>query len=252
MNLLDHVHRVARPLDDVIDVLQQFITLGNGQRLVDATRHRAGAMHPLAGRNTDHFLPELAQQHAALGGFRMCHGDADDVALGDIAVEAEQQVRRTEVEEVQCMRLQHLAVMHQPAQLFGGRRQLLGADDDIERLGSRQMVRHRADAAQALDHDRHFPVRPPLDEFLEATKFDDVQAHLMDLVLVVEQDGDLAMAFDAGYRVDRHTAQGFGVGSGFKLVGHSNLPIRIVIPAQARLESSWVPACAGMTKSTQS
>ena len=147
-------------------------------------------------------------------------GNADDVALGDVAVEAEQQVRRAEVEEVQRVRLEHLAVVHQPAHLLGRRRQLLGADDDVERLGRRQMVRHRADAAQALDHDRHFPVRPALDEFFEAAEFDDMQANLMHFVLLVKQEGHLAVAFDAGNRVNRHAAQGFGVLGGFQLVGH--------------------------------
>jgi hypothetical protein len=78
-------------------------------------------------------------------------------------------------------------------------------------------------------HDRHFPVRPALDELLEAAELDDVQAHLMHLVLVVEQHGHLAVAFDARHRVDRHAAQGFGVGGGFqlKVMGSSS-------PAKAR------------------
>ena len=177
-------------------------------------------MHPLAGRDADNLLPELAQQHAALGGFRVLHRHANDVALGDVAVETEEQIGRTEVEEMQRMRLQHLAVVHQAAQLFGGRRQLLRADDDVERLGGGQMVRYRADAAQALHHDRHLPVRPALDELLEAAELDDMQAHLMHLVLLVEQDGHLAVTFDARYRVDRHAAQGFGMGGGFQAVGH--------------------------------
>jgi hypothetical protein len=44
------------------------------------------------------------------------------------------------------------------------------------------VVRHRADAAQPLHHHRHFPVRPALDELLEAAEFDDVQAHLLHLL----------------------------------------------------------------------
>ncbi len=123
------------------------------------------------------------------------------------------------------MRLQHLPVMHQAAKLFGCRGQLPGTDDDIQRLGGRQMVRYRADAAQALDHDRHFPIRPALDELLEAAKFNNVQANLMHLVLVIQQNGHLAVAFDAGHRIDRHAAQGFGVGGSFQLVGHSILQI---------------------------
>ena len=35
MYLLDQVHRIARPGDDVINVLEQFVALGDGQ-LVDA------------------------------------------------------------------------------------------------------------------------------------------------------------------------------------------------------------------------
>jgi len=42
----------------------------------------------------------------------------------------------------------------------------------------------------------------------------------MHLVLVVEQDGDLAVAFDTGHRVDRDAAQFLGVFGGFKVVGH--------------------------------
>ena len=50
---------------------------------------------------------------------------------------------------------------------------------------------------EALDHDRHFPVGPALDEFLEAAEFDDMQAHLMHFVLVVGEDGLLAVALDS-------------------------------------------------------
>ncbi len=215
MDLLDQMNGFARPLDDVVNVLEQLVAFGTGSCRVDAAGTGAGALDALAGRDADDFLAEAAQQHAALGRFRMGHGDADDVALGHIAVEAEEQVRRTEVEEVQRVRLQHLAVVHQATHLFRRRRQFFGADDDIERLGGGQMVRHRADAAQALDHDRHFPIRPALDEFLEAAKFDDVQAHLMHFVLVVEQDGDFAVAFNPRHWVDGDTAQGFGVGRSF-------------------------------------
>ena len=65
----------------------------------------------------------------------------------------------------------------------------------------------RADAAQALHRDRHFPVRPPFDEDLEAAKLDDVQADLMDPILLVEQDRHLAVPLDAGHRLDRDAAQ---------------------------------------------
>ena len=46
---------------------------------------------------------------------------ADDVADGRVGVEAEQQVGRDQVEEVQGVRLEHLPVVHQPAHLLGRR-----------------------------------------------------------------------------------------------------------------------------------
>ena len=50
-------------------------------------------------------------------------------------------------------------------------------------------------------------IRPPLDEGLEAAELDDMQADLMDVVVLVEQDRHLAVAFDAGHRFDRDAAQ---------------------------------------------
>ena len=139
--------------------------------------------------------------------------------LRHLGTEAEQQVGRGQVEEMQRVRLQDLAVVHQPAQFLGGRRQprCHRADDLVQRLGRGQVMRHRADAAQALHHHRHFPIRPALDEFFEAAEFDDVQAHLMHLVVLVEQDRDLAVAFDARDRVDGDAAQFFGMGGGFQI-----------------------------------
>jgi hypothetical protein len=203
----DHAHRVAAPGHHLVGVLEQFGALFGGERLVHAAGDRAGAMHALAGGHADHFLAVLAQQHAFLGDFGMRGDDADDVARGDIGTEAEQQVGRGQVEEVQGVGLQDLAGMHQAADLLGGRRQLLDAEHHVQRLGGGEVVRDRADAAQALHHDRHFPVGPALDEFFEAAEFDDVQAHLMHLVVVVEQDGDLAVALDPRHGIDGDAAQ---------------------------------------------
>jgi CBS-domain-containing membrane protein len=90
-----------------------------GEALVDAAGHRPGAVHALARGDTNDLLPELAQQHALARqlGVRLQH--AYDVAGGDVCVEAEQQVGRRQVKEVQRVRLQDLPVVHQPPQLLG-------------------------------------------------------------------------------------------------------------------------------------
>ena len=62
-------------------------------------------------------------------------GDADDVPDGRVGVRAEEEVGRGQMEEVEGVRLEHLAVVHQPAHLLGGRRQPVrpDADDDVRR-----------------------------------------------------------------------------------------------------------------------
>ena len=123
------------------------------------------------------------------------HGD--DVALVDLRVEAEQKIGRAEQEEVQRMRLHDLTVMHEPAHLLGAQGRRRGAHYMVHRLGGGDLVRHRADAAEALHHDRRLPIGTALHEFLEAAEFDDVQPRLMHAVVRVEEQRDLAMAFDA-------------------------------------------------------
>ena len=173
-------------------------------------------MDPLPGDMGDHLLPELARHDALYGNIGEGRGDADDVALGDLALEAEQQVGRREVEEMQRMRLHDLAVVQQPAQLLRRRRQRTEAGDEVHRLGGREQVAHRTDAAQALHRDRHFPVRPAPDERLEAAELDDVQPDLMNPIVVVEQDRHLAVALDAGDRLDGDAARASAGLGGFE------------------------------------
>ena len=215
----DQMHRLAAPGDHLVGILLQQVAFLGGQRLVDAAGHRAGAMHPLAGGVADHLLAVLPEQHALLGRDRVGADHADDVALRHIRSETEQQVGRRQMEEVQGVGLQDLAIVHQAANLLGGRRQR-DAEHHVQRLRRGQVVRYRADAAQALHHHRHFPVGTALDELLEAAELDDVQSDLMHLVVVVEQDGDLAVAFDPGHRVDGDAPQQVGVGGGFQCEAH--------------------------------
>ena len=155
----------------------------------------------------DDFLPELAGQHALLGEIGERRGDADDVALGDLALEAEQEIGRGEMEEMQRVRLHDLAVMQQAAQLLRGRRQRAEAGDEVHRLGRREEMADRADAAQALHRDRNLPVRPASDEDLEAAELDDMEPDLMNPVLLVEEDRHFAVSLDARDRLDRDAAQ---------------------------------------------
>ena len=74
-------------------------------------------MHALARGGADHLLAELAQQHTFAGDVRMGLRHADDVAPVHLGVKTKQQVGRGQVKEMQGVRLHHLAVMHQAADL---------------------------------------------------------------------------------------------------------------------------------------
>ena len=89
------------------------------------------------------------------------------------------------MKEMHGMRLQGLTVMHQPTNFFSSRGQFLHPNQLIHRLGRRQMMADRANTAQPLHDYRHFPIGPTLDEFLKATKFDNVQARLMDTMVPI-------------------------------------------------------------------
>ena len=87
-------------------------------------------------------------------------------------------------------------------------------DMAIELKGLVEEWQARADAAEALHHHGNFPVGASLDEFFEAAELDNVQADLLDVVVIVEQQGDLAVAFDARNRFDGNALEFFGVGGG--------------------------------------
>jgi hypothetical protein len=172
------------------------------------------------GTAPDHLLAEAAQQHALPGDVRKLGCHTDDVALRYLRVETEQQVGRGQVKKMQRVRLQDLAIVHEPPDLVGGRGQVVNADHLVQRLGRRQVVAHRTDATQPLHHHRDLPVGSSLDEFFEAAELDDVQPHLLHLIVVVEQDRDLAMPLNAGDRLDDHPLQAGGMCGGFKFGTH--------------------------------
>jgi len=116
------------------------------------------------------------------------------------SVAAQQQVWRSKTKEVEGVGLKNLAVMQEAAQLVGGggnvfRRQSV---ELVDCLGRRQVVAHRADAAEALHQYRHLPVGVALDEPLKAAEFDDVKTGIRYLAGFIQMYGDPAVTLDAG------------------------------------------------------
>ena len=204
------LHGAARPLEHARHLLAEGVALGDGEVLVDASRDGARAVNLLAGSGLDHFLAESPHHHSLHCQVGILGGDRQHVALGGRrrkragrgAVGAEEQVRTGQMEEMERVALEDLAAVHQPPDLLGGGSQLLAAHDPVHGLGGGQVVADGADSAQPLDDHRHFPIRPAQDEPLEAAELDDVQPRFLHLVVLVHEDRHLAVAFDAGHRLD--------------------------------------------------
>src|SRR5271165_5369876 len=111
------------------------------------------------------------------------------------------------MENVQGVRLQDLAVMHEPAHLVGGWRDLVDADHGVHGFRSGKVMAHRADAAEPLNNDRNLPEHAASDEPLEPAELDDMEACVIHLPGLVQPNGDLAVAFDAGDRIDHDLAR---------------------------------------------
>jgi hypothetical protein len=186
--------------------------------------NRARAVNLLSGRAQDDLLAVLAHQHRLRRQLRILEDHADDVADLRVGVEAEQQIRRREVEEVQRVRLEHLAVVHQPPHLFRRRRQLVRADDHVGRLGRREVVADRANAAQTLHQHGHFPIRPALDEAFEAAEFHDMETRPLDPPVVVDEQRDLAVPLDAGDGFDDNATFAVSIGAPSKAQSYFSSP----------------------------
>ena len=150
---------------------------------------------PSAG---DDVLPVLAQPDRLDGQLGVRAVQPDHVAHRRVAVEAQQQVRPGQLEDVHRVRLDDLPHVHQLAQQAGRPRQL-GADDLVARLGRGQVMADRADAADALGDQRHLEEHAAFAELLEAAELVDVEDRPLDLALVVQVHGDLGVPLDAGY-----------------------------------------------------
>ncbi len=151
---------------------------------------------------------------------------------GDGALEA-QKVRGVQHVDVEHMAFDPLAAVEESSQRPQGRRQG-HAEDLLQRVNARHLIRHRADAADASSDVRHLQGRATAQEgFVEARRFVDAQLDCIHLA-VAQPDGQGPLSFDPGQRLD-----GDGTGSiraGFRhgLLPCSYLPPRRGTPAPRR------------------
>ena len=79
---------------------------------------------------------------------------------------------------------------------------ILHRQQRVAGLGGGDQMADRADAADARHQRWHLGERAALAELLKAAKLGDMKAGILDAPVLVEMQGDLGVAFDAGHRID--------------------------------------------------
>ena len=102
-----------------IELGRDGIPVRAAERGVYAAGHGEVGVHALAPQPLDDLLAEAAQADRLEGELRVGGDDAEDVADGRVGIEAQQQVRAGQVEEVHAVALDNLPHVHQLAQQHG-------------------------------------------------------------------------------------------------------------------------------------
>src|ERR1035437_2997319 len=164
-----------------------------------------GAMAPI--RALYDLLTELAQRHSGARHVRILFDQTEDVAVRRVAVEAQQQVRRGEMEKAQRVALHELRAVDQLAQFYRRGRRGHG-HDRVARFGRRQQMAHRADAADARRDRRHLVIGPAFGEFFETAHLGHMKVRVGDMARIIQVDIDLGVPFDARDGVDDKFSHG--------------------------------------------
>ena len=126
---------------------------------------------------------------------------AEDVPLGRRGVGTDDEVGPAQGVEVRRVVGGVEDAVEQLAELLGRRRRI-DVEQRVQGLGGRQVMGLGADAADAGRQVRHVLGRPAHAELLEAAQLRDLQIGVGHVALLVEEDVDLAVAFQPRDGVD--------------------------------------------------
>ncbi len=168
---------------------------------------RAGVDRPAADDLDDAVAAAAGLDDPAAGVAADLLQDAEEVALRDRRVGPDHEVGPREGIEVGRV-VGHVEgrVEELPEELRGPWR--IDLVDGVGRLGRGHVVGLGADAADAVHEGRHVLDRPADAELLEAAQLRDLEVGALHLAGVVEEDLDLAVALEAGDRVDGDAGHG--------------------------------------------
>ncbi len=200
--ILEELEGKLGELDRLLGVLAHLVARLRVQRPRDAAGKGDDGVGALAaevlhdvdglGAHLDDLLAGL-QAHLA--------DDTEDVALGRVRRRPHDEVRRGQVVEVQEVVVEHVRVIYHPPESLAVGRQL-NFVNRVRCLRACEVVDERSNAADARRDPGDLLHRPAHAELLEAAQLRDLEVRLGYVAGVVQEDGDLAVAFQARDGVD--------------------------------------------------
>ena len=199
----ERLKRELRELDELRRGLLQVLDELRRHGLADAARDAEDRVDHLAC----HLLHDRARVLA--GGNHLSRhleadlaDDAEDVALSSRRAGADDEVGTAQVVEVEGVVLEHEEVVEELPDLVRGRRRV-DVVEVIERARRCHVVRTGTHAADPLGDAGHLLGGPPDAEALESPQLRHLEVRIRNLALVVEEDLDLSVTFEAGDWIDR-------------------------------------------------
>ena len=143
-------------------------------------------------------MPHFHHLSGNVGG---CLQHPDNIADRVRRIRPQQEIGSRQEVEVQDVLFHEGNAVAQLAQLLAGRGRL-DSKDCVASLGRGQVMRPRTHSANARCNARHIFYRAAQAEFFEAAQFNDVHPGGIHVAGIVELNGYLGMALDAGDRLN--------------------------------------------------
>src|SRR5262245_1649521 len=158
-------------------------------------------MNFLSAESFDDFLAELSKANTTSRQIRVAGGKAKEMAFFRSSVQAKHEIRRAQLEKTECVALNNLSEVHQPAQFFS-RRWNFDGQDRVSCLGRSEHMTDRADAANARCDSGQFAHRTAFAELFETAKLGDMKLRIGDIPGIIQENADFCVSLDAGDRID--------------------------------------------------
>ena len=201
-DVVEQLQRELGELDLRRRDLDHAVALLGGDGLADAAGQAADRVDLLAADHADELGGLRAQLDHGAGGLEAdLADDAEDVARRRVALRPHDEVRAGEDVEVRRVVGHVERVVEQLAQ-HAARGRDLDAEHGVDGLGGRHVVSLRAHAADARRDARQLLDRAADAEALEAAQLGDLEVDVLDLVVVVHEDLDLAVTLETGDGID--------------------------------------------------